>query len=175
MTFTDAHSGSSVCTPTRYGILTGRYAWRSRLKKGCSAVIPRFDRASGRLTVASLLHQQGYQTACIGKWHLGLGWGTSRPLAFGDEIDPKERMAAVDYTQPIARGDPSRSGSTGITGSSASLDMPPYLYIKDDRTVGVPTTERTYIRKGPAHADFEAVGVLPTLADQAVAFLDDVQ
>lgn len=72
MTFTDAHSGSAVCTPTRYGLLTGRYAWRTRLQQGVldggndEPLI-----AADRLTVASFLKQHGYATACIGKWHLG--------------------------------------------------------------------------------------------------------
>jgi arylsulfatase A-like enzyme len=77
MRFTDAHSGSAVCTPTRYGILTGRYAWRSRLKAhvlwGYSP--PLIE--PGRMTVASLLGDQGYHTGCVGKWHLGLGWATT--------------------------------------------------------------------------------------------------
>jgi arylsulfatase A-like enzyme len=72
MTFTDAHSGSSVCTPTRYGLLTGRYAWRTRLQKG---VLDGTDDppliAAERLTVPALLRQHGYATAIIGKWHLG--------------------------------------------------------------------------------------------------------
>jgi len=71
MTFTDAHSGSSVCTPTRYGVLTGRYTWRSRLQSG---VISGYDEpliAADRLTVAGLLKQNGYHTAIMGKWHLG--------------------------------------------------------------------------------------------------------
>jgi arylsulfatase A-like enzyme len=72
MIFTDAHSGSSVCTPTRYGLLTGRYAWRTRLQRGVldggndEPLI-----AADRLTVAGFLRQHGYATACIGKWHLG--------------------------------------------------------------------------------------------------------
>lgn len=72
MTFTDAHSGASVCTPTRYGLLTGRYAWRTSLQAG---VLDGTDDppliASDRLTVATFLKQQGYSTAAIGKWHLG--------------------------------------------------------------------------------------------------------
>lgn len=71
MTFTDAHSGSSVCTPTRYGILTGRYAWRSRLQSGVLDGYVQPLIASDRLTVPALLKQNGYHTACIGKWHLG--------------------------------------------------------------------------------------------------------
>ena len=72
MTFTDAHSGSSVCTPTRYGLLTGRYAWRTVLQRG---VLDGSDDppliAAGRLTVPGFLKQHGYATAAIGKWHLG--------------------------------------------------------------------------------------------------------
>ncbi len=72
MIFTDAHSGSSVCTPTRYGLLTGRYAWRTRLQRG---VLDGADDdpliAEGRLTVPSFLRRHGYATAVIGKWHLG--------------------------------------------------------------------------------------------------------
>jgi arylsulfatase A len=72
MRFTDAHSGSSVCTPTRYGLLTGRYAWRTRLQRGVldgSNDPPLID--ADRLTVGSYLKQNGYATAAIGKWHLG--------------------------------------------------------------------------------------------------------
>lgn len=71
MIFTDAHSGSSVCTPTRYGLLTGRYAWRTRLQRGVldNYVEPLI--AADRLTLPRMLQQQGYHTACIGKWHLG--------------------------------------------------------------------------------------------------------
>jgi arylsulfatase A-like enzyme len=71
MRFTDAHSGSSVCTPTRYGILTGRYAWRTRLQSGVFSDYVQPLIAKDRLTVPALLKQHGYHTACIGKWHLG--------------------------------------------------------------------------------------------------------
>ena len=72
--FTDAHSPSAVCTPTRYGVLTGRYCWRSRLKRG---VLGSFDQTlieDGRLTVPALLKEHNYHTACVGKWHLGWNW-----------------------------------------------------------------------------------------------------
>ena len=80
MRFTDAHSGSSVCTPTRYGVLTGRYAWRTRLQSGVcwGYSVPLIT--AGRMTVASLLKQQGYSTACVGKWHLGLKFKVLREL-----------------------------------------------------------------------------------------------
>ena len=70
MIFTDAHSGSSVCTPTRYGLLTGRYSWRTRLQRGVVQGFAPCLIASDRPTVASFLKSQGYHTAIIGKWHL---------------------------------------------------------------------------------------------------------
>jgi arylsulfatase A-like enzyme len=158
LAFTDAHSGSSVCTPTRYGILTGRYAWRTRLQSG---VLYGYDRpliVPGRPTVASLFREHGYATGCVGKWHLGLDWPGK------DEKD-------IDYTKPVRNG-PTSLGFDYYYGISASLDMPPFIFIENDRTVGVPTVEKTWVRKGPAHKDFEAVDVLPTLAQKAAEFID---
>jgi arylsulfatase A-like enzyme len=83
MVFTDAHSGSAVCSPTRYGLLTGRYAWRSRLQAG----VVREDQpcliAPDRLTLPGFLRNNGYHTACFGKWHLGYTYADDegRPLA----------------------------------------------------------------------------------------------
>jgi arylsulfatase A-like enzyme len=75
MIFTDAHTSSSVCTPTRYVILTGRYNWRSKLKNGVLTGKSKALIHSSRKTVASMLNDQGYQTGFIGKWHLGWDWG----------------------------------------------------------------------------------------------------
>ncbi|SVE03367.1 uncharacterized protein METZ01_LOCUS456221, partial [marine metagenome] len=74
MTFTDAHSPSAVCTPTRYGTLTGRYCWRSRLKRGVLNGYSAPLLEPGRLTVAGMLRASGYHTSVVGKWHLGLGY-----------------------------------------------------------------------------------------------------
>ena len=95
ITFTDAHSGSAVCTPTRYGILTGRYCWRSDLK---SSVLWAWDGPliePDRLTVGSFLKQQGYTTACIGKWHLGWEWSTLDGSGMNDEIAKGEWDQAI--------------------------------------------------------------------------------
>ena len=157
MIFTDAHSGSAVCTPTRYGILTGRYAWRTRLQEG---VLDGYSPAlidPKRLTVASLLRSRGYHTACFGKWHLGFQWGGTKD--------------AVDYTQPIKNG-PTAAGFDAYTGISASLDMPPYLWIENDRAVGIPTATKAFHRPGPAHPDFEAVDVLSTITRKSIDYLD---
>ena len=152
MIFTDAHSGSSVCTPTRYGILTGRYCWRSRLQ---SYVLGGNDPpliARDRLTVGALLRQHGYATACIGKWHLGMQFA--------------KRM----YREPILDG-PAQHGFDYFFGISASLDMPPFVYIENDRFTEVPTVKKTWLRTGPAAKDFEAVDVLPTLVRKAAAYI----
>ncbi len=173
MTFTDAHSGSAVCTPTRYGLLTGRYAWRTRLPRGVLGGYSPPLIEPGRLTVASFLKQHGYQTACFGKWHLGLDWPTrdGQPAAFGDAIEPMGDINRVDYAGRIEHG-PTSLGFDRFYGISGSLDMPPFVFIEDDHCASVPTTEKTYLRKGPAAEDFEAIDVLPTLVEKAVSYID---
>jgi len=161
--FTDAHSPSAVCTPTRYGVLTGRYCWRSPLKSG---VLGGYSPAlidTGRMTVASLLKQHGYATACIGKWHLGLG------------NDKK-----TDFDKPLVPG-PNALGFDYFYGISASLDMPPYCYIENDRPVERPTLtteagkaiEDGWWRAGAIAPDFKHVEVLPRLTQKAVQCIGD--
>jgi arylsulfatase A-like enzyme len=77
MRFTDGHSSSGVCSPSRYTLLTGRYHWRTRLQQGIVDVFGEPLIAADRLTIGSLAQQQGYRTACIGKWHLGWDWAAS--------------------------------------------------------------------------------------------------
>ncbi len=169
MTFTDAHSSSSVCTPTRYGILTGRYNWRSPLKSGVLHGYSRRLIEPDRMTVPAILKTHGYHTACIGKWHLGMDWPLKDKPG---EFARNERDAwNVDYAQPIANG-PLTLGFDTYFGISASLDMPPFLFIENDHAQGFPTVEKTWIRKGPACADFEAVDVLPTLTARAVSEIE---
>ncbi len=156
LTFTDAHSGSAVCTPTRYGILTGRYAWRTRLQNGVLMGFGSPLIASNRLTVPALLRQHGYRTACIGKWHLGLDFA-------GEE---RKR----DLTQPIRQG-PLTRGFDEFFGIAASLDMPPFAFIEGDQFTETPSVEKEWLRKGPAAPGFEAVDVLPALVRQAEAFI----
>jgi arylsulfatase A-like enzyme len=167
MVFTDAHSSSSVCTPTRYGILTGRYNWRTRLQKG---VLYGFDQpliAPDRLTVAGFLKEQGYNTAAIGKWHLGLG------LRSPDGKPTKGMRGTPDSVDWSARvsGGPFDHGFDYYYGIAASLDMPPYIYIENDRFVGECTTTKAFHRPGPAEADFEAVEVLPEIGNKSVEYI----
>jgi arylsulfatase A-like enzyme len=166
MKFTEAHSGSALCTPTRYGIMTGRYCWRSSLKNGVlQGYSPRLIEPN-RLTVPAFLKQHGYRTACFGKWHLGMDW----PLKDGGIAKDYTDQWKVDYTKPIANG-PLAVGFDEYFGISASLDMPPYVFIADNRATTVPTVEKQWIRKGPAAAEFEAIDVLPTLTKKAVEYI----
>ena len=182
MIFTDAHSSSSVCSPTRYGILTGRYNWRSRLKSGVlGGMSPRLIEP-GRLTVPAFLKQRGYHTACIGKWHLGMDWTLKAGAeTFDDSIEKGEAGWRVDFTRPIRNG-PNQVGFDYYFGISASLDMVPYTFIEDDRVTAIPTVDKAFpmmlgrsggmTRKGPAAANFEATDVLPTLTQKAVDYID---
>jgi arylsulfatase A-like enzyme len=166
MIFTDAHSSSSVCTPTRYSILTGRYNWRSRMKKGVlNGFSPRLIEP-GRQTVAAFLKEQGYATACLGKWHLGMDW----PQADGQLPGATENSKKIDYTKPI-EGGPTALGFDSYFGIAASLDMPPFVYIENDRVTEIPTVEKTWVRKGIAGKAFDAMDVLPELTRRAVDYI----
>ncbi|WP_345682899.1 sulfatase family protein [Novipirellula caenicola] len=167
MHFTDAHSSSSVCTPTRYSILTGRYNWRTQLQRfvlyGYSP--PLID--PHRVTVADFLKDQGYNTAAIGKWHLGMDIPTTDGKAPGKGHSPEN----IDWTGTIENG-PTARGFDYFYGISASLDMPPFIYIENDRFVGQATATKKYQREGPAEPDFEAVDVLPMLKQKAVQYIN---
>ncbi|MEM6807037.1 MAG: arylsulfatase, partial [Bacteroidota bacterium] len=161
--FTDAHSGSAVCTPTRYGILTGRYAWRTSMKEGVtwSWSPPLIDKK--RSTVASKLQKKGYHTACIGKWHLGLGW-------------VKDSLDRVDIRKALTEG-PNDNGFDYFFGITASLDIPPYIYIENDRSTTqiIDTIEKRggkeFWRKGAIGNDFKHIEVLPKITEKAVEYI----
>ena len=175
MKFTDAHSSSSVCTPTRYGVLTGRYNWRSRLK---SHVLYGFDTAliePGRETVASMLKSKGYNTAMFGKSHLGMDFATTDGKPAKCTAKKPEQLTTkcnVDWKGTIKNG-PNSIGFDYYWGISASLDMPPYIWIENDRFVGECTTIKAFHRPGPAHADFEDYDVLPTLTQKATEYVTE--
>ncbi len=181
MIFTDAHSGSSVCTPTRYGVMTGRYAWRSKLQSGVlGGLSPRLIEQD-RLTVAAFLKQNGYSTACVGKWHLGMDWvkkGEVTELA----IESAAQVNNVDYTKPIANG-PTSVGFDSYFGISASLDMVPYCFIENDRVPVNPTemmkipmnsnSKNSFTREGPGSPGFRGEDVLPAFTKRAVQIIQE--
>ncbi len=179
--FTDAHSSSSVCTPTRYGVLTGRYNWRSKLQSSVlGGLSPRLIE-EGRMTVASFLKDAGYHTACIGKWHLGMDWVIKEGATVNElSIESADQVWNVDYSKPISNG-PNSVGFDYYHGISASLDMVPYTYIENDRVVELPDEEGAFpmmegreggsTRKGPQAGGFDAANVLPDLTEKAIEYI----
>lgn len=131
--FTNAHASASVCTPSRYGLLTGRYAWRSasggRVVNGFGKPVIEEDRE----TIASLFKKEGYATACIGKWHLGLNWQTKAD-AEGPIFDGDTGYSNVDYSKKVTQG-PNDYGFDYSFIHPASLDMPPYVFLRNQKTV----------------------------------------
>jgi len=184
MKFTDAHTSSSVCTPTRYGILTGRYNWRTPLKQfvtwGTSPMLIKDD----RMTVADVLKNKGYTTANIGKWHLGLNWTMKNG---GHEYDSYEGIKdrhdpkLLDYSKPLREG----ALDLGFDYSfmiPASLNMPPFVYLENDKVVQEPTgiseqkrAEYPYASwiKGDISDDFDHEQVLPVFVDKAISYIED--
>lgn len=174
--FTDAHTSSAVCTPTRYGILTGRYNWRTPLK---SFVLSGYSKSlikQERVTIAEMLKIQGYNTAYIGKWHLGWDWKIQKEdgKINRDKLNAKPQ---VDFSAPITNG-PSSHGFDYSFGFSGSLDMAPYVYIENDRATMVPTKttvsvdEKGFWREGLTSDDFNHTNVLQDLTDRAVNFIE---
>jgi arylsulfatase A-like enzyme len=146
---TDCHSASAVCTPSRYALMTGRYAWRGPLKNfvlmghGPALIEPT------RPTLASVLRDAGYATGAFGKWHLGLGW-RHRDGSVRDAFAPGTRLhddidtdfgRDIDYAAAVTGG-PTALGFDRFFGIAGSLDMPPYAFIDQDRTIGVPDREK---------------------------------
>jgi arylsulfatase A-like enzyme len=164
MRFRDAHTPSAVCSPTRYGLLTGRYAWRTRLKSG---VLNGYSPAliePGRTTLASLLQSHGYRTACVGKWHLG--FGVDEPVDYGARLTLSPNSVGFDESFVLP----------------ASLDMPPYVFIEDGRPTVAPSQTiagsamrrhggNGFWREGAIAPGFRHVDTLPTLVERAVRFV----
>jgi arylsulfatase A len=170
--FTDAHSNSSVCTPTRYGLLTGRYAWRTSLTAGVlwGEGDPLIE--PGRVTLPSLLKSAGYTTDGVGKWHLGLSWA-AKPGRM-PTTRTRNQIGWIDFASPFSRG-PRTIGFDRYFGIVASLDMPPYVYIEDDGLAapvtttlpGIPEGDPAFYRPGPASAGFRPETVLEDLTSRA--------
>jgi len=184
--FTDAHSNSAVCTPTRYGLLTGRYAYRSRLKKGVTWGYSPALIEEGRTTVASFLKQQGYHTGIVGKWHLGLNWQAKdvtkpiKQITWRDEF-PKGLDTNVDFTQAVTGG-PNDLGFDYSYIISGSLDMSPYGYIENQKMIELPTAytygkseendgRGVFWRAGEVQPNFDFHQAMPEFTTKAVNYI----
>ena len=189
MRFTDGHSSSGVCSPSRYTILTGRYHWRSRLQRGIvglwgAPVIP-----AERLTIASLAKRSGYQTACIGKWHLGWNWPIPdskrelfRTTGYKGKKDltatPEHRAAWREVFSQAIPGGPTAVGFDEYFGTDVP-NWPPYCFIENDRTIGIPTefaslelfAKNQASQQGPALEGWTLEPILPALGQRAADFV----
>ncbi|HEY2669391.1 MAG TPA: arylsulfatase [Rugosimonospora sp.] len=179
---TNCHSASAVCTPSRYALMTGRYAWRGPLKSfvlmghGPALIEP------SRPTLATVLRDRGYATGAFGKWHLGLGWrhrdGSVRNAfapgaTLHDDIET-DFGRDIDYAAPVTGG-PTALGFDRFFGIAGSLDMPPYAFIDQDRTVGIPDREKKHYlteqRPGLQVEGFNESDVDVTFTREAVEFV----
>ena len=179
--FTDAHTPSSVCTPTRYTLLTGRYCWRTSLKKG---VLDGFGPPlikPDESTLATMLCEAGYATACVGKWHLGMQWHNLDGEPLGERGPQRFRPGYdVDYERDVTGG-PNDVGFDRYFGISASLDMAPYLYLRDRRAETLPTERHEQIEdtiflngvSGVKSPGFDVHDVLGRFGDEAVDVIED--
>ena len=196
MTFLDAHSSSSVCSPSRYSLLTGRYNWRSTLQKyivefyGDPLIKP------DQLTVPGMLKQHGYHTACIGKWHLGMGWDFDpdvenfRPRPIYDpeamEADPDleatpehKKLWQECFSKPTTGG-PTTRGFDYYFGVDIP-NWPPYCFIENDHTVGIPSEflptrlvgHNIAATSGPAVPYWNMHQLLPTWAKKADRYIKE--
>lgn len=189
MRFTDGHSSSGVCSPSRYTILTGRYHWRSRLQSGIVGLWGAPLITPDRMTIGSLAKQHGYRTACIGKWHLGWNWrippekkALFRTTGYRGQKDlqatNEHRKAWQDvFSKPIDGG-PNAVGFDEYFGTDVP-NWPPYCFIEDDRTVGVPSeyadaklfVKNQASQNGPALKGWTLEPILPALGDRAAEFV----
>ena len=175
--FLDAHSSSAVCTPTRYGVITGRYNWRSRLAKGVLSGTSTHLIPAERATVAHMLHKAGYHNQMIGKWHLGWDWAmVDADQSSAKNGRNKKKKRKIDFAKPVKNG-PDINGFDGYYGHCGSLDMAPYVWVDTGRPTAVPVREEGvsakedrygWYRKGPISPDFKIVEVLPHLFDKSM-------
>ena len=186
MRFTDAHSSSGVCSPSRYTLLTGRYHWRSRLQAGIVGLWGKPLIAPDRLTIAGLAKKNGYSTGCIGKWHLGWDWPIpDESMDIMRRNFPKDARATDEhraiwneiFAQPI-QGGPATRGFDVYFGTDVP-NWPPYCFIENDRTVGIPSeflgvpqlARNQASKQGPALEGWTLEPILPALAERASAFI----
>ncbi len=195
MRFTDAHTSSAVCSPTRYALLTGRYHWRSRLQSGIVGYLEKPLITPERLTLPGFLKQQGYRTSAIGKWHLGWDFQMTadeikRLKSYGgkaggggkastDATEEDRAAWRTIYSRPF-RGGPVAVGFDSYFGTDVP-NWPPYCFIENERTVGIPSEllPAEALRKnqaslqGPALPGWTLEKILPSLADRACASLEE--
>lgn len=196
MIFEDAHSTSAVCSPSRYSVLTGRYNWRSTLQSG---IVGRYGESlisEERLTVPGFLKQHGYHSACIGKWHLGQSWDfevSEEDFMPGkcsweegsvgqrdrEPTDKQRKIWQEAFSKPT-KGGPTHRGFDYYFGVDVP-NWPPYCFIENDRTVGLPSEflpERLLGHNlasinGPSMPYWNFEQLLPTWSQKADLYIEE--
>ena len=179
MMFTDAHTNSAVCTPTRYGLLTGRYAWRTRLKGWVLSGYSDHLIDTARSTIASLAKSKGYYTGVIGKWHLGLdlNWNEGSQPTQADRLLYIPEQDAIDYSVPVKNG-PNDLGFDYSFIVSGSLDMGPYAYFENGKATAIPDSLcpfsdfPAYIREGEIAPDFSHQNAQDKFTQKAIEYIE---
>ena len=180
--FVDAHTPCAVCSPTRYGLLTGRYPWRTELK---SQVLWPWDKPlieKDRLTLPKMLKGLGYSTACFGKWHLGWDWKTTDGSKVNSQVrigDPQREIRyefakKVVFTDPVHEG-PTTRGFDYYFGVDLP-NFPPYTFIENDRLLTQPTEQKPegmFGWPGAMTPGWQLEGVLPEIARRAVRYVKE--
>ena len=181
MRFTDAHSSSGICSPSRYALLTGNYHWRRQ-----HGIVNAFGKPffkDGEFTIATMLKSQGYVTGAIGKWHLGWNWDSvKKPGAKAKKAGKKTAWGpeAFDWTKAVSGGPLDRGFETYF--GDGTINFPPYCWMINDKVVeapsemldlkGMKTKEGSWeFRPGPMVKDWNPYEVLPTLAKKSVEFI----
>lgn len=183
MRFTDAHSPSSVCSPTRYGLLTGRYAWRTELKK---SVLWMWDRpliSKDRLTFPKMLKTKNYATACIGKWHLGWRWPSNQGDGYINDSIPigdwayegrNQLWKKIDFSKDLGGG-PIEAGFDYYFGDDVP-NFAPYTFFENNKLVKMPDLIKPkdmYGGPGPMSEGWDLTQVMPEITKRAVKYIEE--
>ena len=186
LTFTDAHSSGSYCVPSRYGLLTGRYMWRTRLGSGGN--LANFGGTliePGRKTIADVLRGAGYFTGLVGKWHQGIDWALHEESKSERELIRDDRnyqdFSKIDFASPVLKG-PADYGFDFSFGTTGSAEMNPATFIENNRATVVPTilSEEALKKNGEWYGRDDNIiaegytmdRLVPTLSDKACEFVD---
>jgi len=177
--FMDAHAPGALCHPSRYGLLTGRYPYRTDTSVWPNEPVIE----EGRMTFASMLQSQGYKTSMVGKWHLGFdeSQAIDETSDTGQDANTRAAYRQYDVDLPLPGG-PYDRGFNTFFGIRASTDIPPYFYIRDDRVVSPPTNsiddnfsggmwtdiQGAFWREGGIAPDLELIDVLPRFIDESI-------
>ena len=184
LSFTNAHAPSAVCTPSRYSTLTGRYCWRTKelkesVNSGYSPALIKNDRK----TIATELKKVGYNTACIGKWHIGMDWQMREGAPPHQDLcktNQEEVGSRVDFTKEVANA-PVDCGFDYYYGISGSLDMPPFAWMENNKLTEVPTefypAKDIYgegrTARGHGVPNWVQEEVLPTIINKSCQYIKD--